>query len=283
MSIPAHFTDQKRINMKIKIPATATVLCLIWLLISCGKKPKTPEDNTTFSIEVLETSVPVTSAEVCGTMYDNVLQLVSGTPLALSIKFSGSNNLAQYKIDIHNNFDCHAHERPMSEWHFLKIGEITGKTATITETIPLPADAFSGNYHCIIRLIDELGNEGPFKEFNLVVRNSEDSEAPVISYELPASDSIAINKGTQLIFKGTVTDNLSLENGRLEITYTDANGNDYNAINELFPAITTTSHHFERAYTIPAYAASGLAIFRLKAYDKFNNQNQKLIKVYILE
>lgn len=283
MSIPAHFTAQKRMNMKIKITASAAILCLVLLLASCGKQQKTPKDTTAFSIEVLATSVPVTSAEVCGTMYDNVLQLVSGTPLALTIKFSGSNNLAQYKIDIHNNFDCHAHERPMSEWHFLKIGDITGKTTTITETIPLPIDAFSGNYHCIIRLIDELGNEAPFKEFNLVVSNSEDSEAPVISYELPASDSIAINKGAQLIFKGTVTDNLSLKNGRLEITYTDTAGNDYNAINELFPENVTTSHHFERAYTMPAYPASGLALFRLKAYDKFNNQSEKLIKVYILE
>lgn len=269
--------------MKIKITATAAIFCLILLLGSCGKKQKTPTNTTAFSIEVLETSVPLTRAEVCGTMYDNVLQLASGTPLALTIKFSGSNNLAQYKIDIHSNFDCHAHERPMSEWRFLKIGDITGKTATITETIPLPLDAFSGNYHCIIRLIDELGNEAPFKEFNLVVSNSEDSEAPVISYELPASDSITINKGAQIIFKGTVTDNLSLDNGRLEITYTDVNGNDYNAINELFPENVTTSHHFERAYTIPTYTASGLALFRLKAYDKFNNQSEKLIKVYISE
>lgn len=269
--------------MKTKITIIATLLLGILFFSSCDKKKRAPSDSTDLRIEVLATSIPVSSAEVCGTLYDNVLQLRSGIPLNLKLQFTGANNLAQYKIDIHSNFDCHAHERPLSEWRLLRIGDLSGTTALITETIPLPADAFSGNYHCIIRLIDEQGNEAPFKEFNLVVRNMEDSEAPVISYILPASDSVALQKGAELQFKGTVTDNLSLRNGKLELTYTDANGNDYTALNELFTGNDSTTHHFERSYTIPAYAAPGLAIFKLNAYDQFNNQSEKLIKVYILE
>lgn len=269
--------------MKINIRTITALLALALFAGSCGKKPKTPTGTTALKIEILETSVAVSSAEVCGTMYDNVLQLTSGIPLSLKLQFTGARNLAQYKIDIHSNFDCHAHERPLSEWRLLKIGELTGTTAVLTETIPLPEDAFSGNYHCIIRLIDEQGNEAPFKEFNLVVSNTGDSEAPVISYLLPASDSVAIHKGEELLFKGTVTDNLSLRNGKLEITYTDAGGNDYTALNELFTGSDSTTHHFERSYTIPAYAAAGLALFRLKAYDQFNNQSEQLIKVYLQE
>mgnify|MGYP001066326184 FL=1 len=267
--------------MKTKIRSILALFSLLLLLASCGKKQAAPVNTDAFKIEVLETSVPVTTAEVCGTTCDNVLQLTSGTPLSLSIAFSGQENLAQYKIDIHSNFDCHAHERPLSEWRFLKVADISGKQITITEAIPLPADAFSGNYHCIIRLIDEKGNEAPFKEFNLIVSNARDREAPVITYELPASDSVSIQKGQDLIFKGTVTDNLSLSNGRLEITCVTADGTDYSIINEAFSGNESTTHTFQRTYTIPSYFASGLAIFRLKAYDKWNNQSEQLIKVYI--
>ena len=269
--------------MKIKISIIASFLLGILFISSCDKKTGPPSDTTGLLIEVLETSVPVSSAEVCGTLYDNVLQLTSGAPLSLKLQFTGANNLAQYKIDIHSNFDCHAHERPFTELRLLKIGELNGTSALITETIPLPEDVLSGNYHCIIRLIDEQGNEAPFKEFNLVLSNNQDSEAPVISYILPASDSVALQKGAELRFKGTVTDNLSLKEGKLEITYTDANGNDYTALNELFTGNDSTTHHFERSYTIPAYAAPGLAIFKLKAFDHFNNQSEQLIKVYIQE
>lgn len=269
----------ERFSLKI-----ITTLCFIWLLSSCDKNTPGPAGASALKITVLETSVPVTMAEVCGMTYDNVLQLTTGTSFILKIRFEGPRDLSQYKIDIHSNFDCHAHQKPvLGEWNYLKIGDLSGTDLTVTEEIPLPEEAYSGNYHCIIRLIDQQGNEASFVELNLVVSNAGDDEAPVISYTLPSSDSIVLYKGDEITFKGTVTDNLSLNGGRLEITYIDAGDNDYTAIYESFPGEEIVEHHFERSYEIPVYIALGTAVFKLKAYDKHNNSSERLIKVHVLE
>lgn len=249
---------------------------------ACDKKTTDPKTTQALSIKLLESSVPLSSAEVCGSMYSNVLQLVSGTTLTMKLEFKGSENLSQYKIDIHNNFDCHGHQRPAGIWEYLQVKDIDGKSVTVTEHIPLPDEAFSGNYHCIIRLIDELGNEAEFLDFNLIVSNAEDSEAPVINYILPATDSIALYKGDLLTFKGTVTDNNSLKGGKLEIKFVDADNKDYSAINENFPQSDITTHAFDRDYVIPNYIATGTAVFTLKAFDKFNNSSERKVKVHVL-
>lgn len=271
-------------NNKKLIGGIAAMLCVAFFFSACNKNGRDGLGGEALEIAVQETSVPVSTAIVCGTMYNNVLPLITGNPLILKIRFKGENNLAQYKIDIHNNFDCHAHQkRTVAEWRYLTVKDISGKDVVITEAIPLPADAAAGDYHCIIRLIDEKGNEAPFVEFNLVVSSSEDGSAPVILCTLPATDSIAVHKGDILTFKGTVTDNLSLDNGKLEITYTDAGKNNYTAINEIFSGEGITGHHFERTYEIPPYITLGTAIFKLKAFDKYNNSSERLFKVYVSE
>ncbi len=271
----------KKYFMK-KVLSLVAIAFSMFLLSSCDKDKTNPENENVLGITILETSVPKESAEVCGTMQDNVLKLTTGVPLVLKMQLKGNRNLSQYKIDIHANFDCHGHERPLSEWHYLKVENISGKDVTVTETIPLPLEAFTGNYHCIIRLIDEEGNEAPFTEFSLIVNNAEDSEAPVITYQQPASDSIAASRGDVITFQGNVSDNLSLQNGRLEITYVDANGSDYTAIMEQFSSQEHSVHPFNRTYELPSFVATGVANFTLKAYDKFNNFSEQKIKINVL-
>lgn len=259
------------------------LLSVVVFFVACTKdKPdKGAGNHSAPVITVLETSVPVSSAEVCGEMFDNVLQLTSGIPLTLKIQFKSPNALSQYKIDIHSNFDCHGHDKPLSEWTYMHVGDLSGKEQTVVEEIPLPPDAAAGNYHCVINLIDELGGEADFVEFNLVVNSIQDSIAPIIQYTLPESDSIAVLKGDVITFKGTVTDNLSLKDGKLEISYVDADNHHYNAINEIFPGEDLTLMQFDRSYVIPAYIATGTAVFSLKAYDKYNNTSERKILVHV--
>src|SRR5690606_26766132 len=127
------------------------LLSVVVLFGACTKKSQDKAggkgDNVP-SITVLETSVPLSSAEVCGEIFDNVLQLTSGIQLTLKLQFKSGNDLGQYKIDIHNNFDCDGHDKPLSAWTYLHVGDLSGKEQTVVEEIPLPVDAASGNYHC---------------------------------------------------------------------------------------------------------------------------------------
>src|SRR5690606_450415 len=115
-----------------------SIFSALMLFSACTKtnRDKPGSGQNDLSITVLETSDPITSAEVCGEIYDNVLQWTTGIPLTLKIQFKGNDELAQYKIEIHNNFDCHGHDRPLSEWAYLNIGELSGKNSTVVEEIP---------------------------------------------------------------------------------------------------------------------------------------------------
>ncbi len=257
------------------------------LSLGCGKdKTKNPSPSTESpEIIILETSVPMISDSVCGEWYHNVLKLYTGNVFKLKMQLKGGSGLSQYKIDIHANFDCHVHQKSTSanRWSYLTVQNLSGKDTIVTEDINLPYDSDAGNYHCVIRLLDDLGNEADFVEFNIKVINSEDPEAPMISLSLPATDSLTAHIGQNLVFKGTVTDNHSLAGGRMEVRFTDASGKEYTALREYFPSSDETVHNFERTYEIPPYPSKGTAVFVLKAYDKYNNTGEKRIKVSIQE
>ncbi len=268
-------------NNRIIIVASGLLL-MFTFLVACNKKtpPATP---STLAITVLNTSTPIDTATICGTPYNNVLKIKTGTDLIFKFHFTGTNPLAQYKIDIHSNFDCHAHQRPLQAWQYLEVKELNSTDTIFTESISIPASVFAGNYHCIIRLIDEYGNEADFVEYNLVIHNTEDEIPPTINLLQPASDSISIQNGALLTFQGSVNDNYSLSNGKLIITYAKQNGATYTAINEIFSDTAHLSHLFNRTYTIPSYIDTGLYIFTLDAFDQWNNNSTMSIKVLVIE
>lgn len=251
----------------------------------CGKKKTGPDTgNEKPLITVVYKNIPTVSELLCGSVFDNVLKINTGERLELTLRFSGSQVLSQYKIDIHNNFDCHLHgARPTgAPWQLLQLIDLHSKDTTVTELLTVPADAAVGNYHLMIQLLDEAGNEADFIEFNLVLTNPEDVFPPVIALTNPAADSVTVAVGDELTFAGTVTDNRSLKNGRLEIDFTDASGEDYSALKTYFQDTAITGFDFNMPYTIPAFPAKGWATFRLKAFDEVNNVAEKVVYVNIL-
>ncbi|HLU17562.1 MAG TPA: DUF4625 domain-containing protein [Edaphocola sp.] len=258
----------------------AAVLLASIFIVSCEKKNK--DQNKRPVITILETSVPQISADVCGTIQDNVLPMLSGEELRIKMRFEGAHELSEYKIDIHPNYDCHGHERPLSEWEYLHIAPVSGKLAEVTEHIAIPEDAFSGNYHCVIRLIDELGNEAEFVSFTIQISNALDSEAPQFQRELPAADSISLQRDTHFVLKGLVLDNYSLQGGKLSLECEDANGNDIDFDEISFGNADIQSVSVEQAYVLPASIANGLAVFTIRIYDAQYNRYEEQIKVNIL-
>lgn len=137
----------------------------------------------------------------------------TGSELHFEATFTDNADLAQYKIEIHNDFDGHDHSSKTAEaepWEKVIIQDISGKSHSATEHIDVPTDAAAGPYHMIISCIDASGNEAELVQREFIIVNISDTENPVLSITSPSDDQqIAI--GSDIVITGTVTDNMEVE------------------------------------------------------------------------
>lgn len=255
-------------------------LLMVSAILSCREKKKEDVSKSDHPvIAIVEQSSPVVSEYLCDALFDNVLKVATGDTLRFVFHFQANNQLSQYKIDAHSNFDCHAHGKSM-DWSVLKIADLSGTQATVEEQLIIPENASAGNYHLMIRLLDIYGYEAEVKEFNVIVYNPEDGEGPQISLSEPAEATV-FQHWSIVPFQGTITDNLSLENGRFELKYTDSGNQTYHLYEIFYSPGTTTTYAIDTSYTIGPFIAPGEGYFTIKAYDKANNFSLKMIPVTI--
>lgn len=116
----------------------------------------------------------------------------SGDTLHLEMHFTDNERLAQYKIDIHNNFDGHDHPKiyRARPWSRIIIGSLSGREQHIHLDIAVFDSAAAGLYHLMLRAVDALGNESEFVLKELYVQNAHDTIAPVATaIQWPAEGS----------------------------------------------------------------------------------------------
>ena len=138
---------------------------------------------------------PVPRADdICGTEDPTVFHLTGGNQLTFDVTFEDDAALSQYKVDIHNNFDCHGHgggsapsvvipnvANQTTDWTVLEIQNISGTTSSIKRNLDVPSNVTAGNYHFQIQVVDESGNDNPGANFfALKINNPLDSIAPKI-------------------------------------------------------------------------------------------------------
>jgi len=251
----------------------------ITTLFACKEEENVSGQNKVPTIHIINQSVPTESEYLCDALFDNVLKLTTGDTLKFLFEFQSENPLSQYKIDIHNNFDCHSHGKSL-DWSVLKVVDLTGNHALIEEKLLVPEDASAGNYHFMIRLLDVYGNEAEVKEFNIIIENSDDQVPPQININSPIENAI-YNHSDNVFFNGLISDNSSLEDGKFELKYTDANNQNYSLYEVFYTTGTTTSYTIDTSYTIGAFMALGEGFFTIKAYDKANNFSTKTIPITI--
>lgn len=252
---------------------------------ACKKDKQTNQDENV-SIEILETNSPIVTEEICDHEENNVLKVISGNDLIIKMKLLSGAGLSQYKIEIHNNFDCHGHETPPGlAWEYSNIVDLTGNDTTLSEKIIIPEDAKSGNYHCVIRLVDKLGNEAEFVDFNIVVENKLDNEAPIITITDPNTDTFIIQKNTPFIIKGKVTDNLNLKLGSLEGELTWNQEPEFHIESLTTQFIDQDHNESEINHTIilPSSVKTGSATLVIRATDFYNNFGTKEIPVKVID
>jgi len=244
-----------------------SLFSLVLFYASCVKQDI---DQTPPTLSILQTTPVAIQGMVCGSLEDNVLFAQSGDSLLFELELSDDTELAQYKLDIHNNFDCHGH-RSTSDWSYIDIVDISGNTHTATAVLVVPTDVTAGNYHCGWSLLDASGNQSPSQYLTLSLQNADDTLAPSLQLTQPTTSSLTINKGDSLQLVGTLSDNKDLSDGRLELIYFTPSGNRVTATNINIPSNSGNSFGFDIRYEIPQTLVSGSYDFELRAYDSVGN------------
>lgn len=118
----------------------------------------------------------------------------TGDTLHLQMHFTDNEKLAQYKIDIHNNFDGHNHPKiyRARPWSRIIIGSLSGRDQYVHLEIAVFDSAASGPYHLMLRAVDAAGNESEFVLKDIFVQNTYDTIAPAFTeIQFPEEGSTA--------------------------------------------------------------------------------------------
>lgn len=237
-----------------------------------GEQPEADREKPTISLQsVLPTPV---ADSLCGFLSDRVIKVNTDSVLTIDLLFEDNQALSQYKIDIHQNFDCHVHERT-TPWQLLKIVDVEGKSAEVTESFTIPSDASVGNYHFLVLCLDAAGNEADFVEYDIKIENAVDQVPPTVELSQPATDTSTVNRAEAFTLEGVIADNLSLNNGRWELYYYNTAGDEFTALQEFFSSSQGTEYALNTTFTLPPTAANGLYRFELKIFDEVNNEGLK--------
>lgn len=246
-------------------------------------------DVTPPAMQILNASPSFSTHPVCGVLLDDVLLLEGGGAIDFSLRFEDDEALSQYKIDIHNNFDCHGHGaaptpgistpdlvNQTTDWTVLDIVGLSGQESEIDLKLTVPENVTAGYYHLQIQVLDESGNDNPFANFySLSIKNPKDIVAPSLSVTQPAG-AVTAKKGESLNFQGSASDNYSLSeggNGLLFLTYTDLNSGNTFTTDATFPldSSVSTTYDFDFDYTIPSTLVVGDYSFSVRIHDGVRN------------
>lgn len=263
------------------------IIVLVLLISGCGESVV---DTTAPTMNDLTYTPKPKEAEVCGTQEPVVFHLNNNGEFTIDVTFSDNEALSQYKIDIHNNFDCHGHgkgsapsipvvkvENQTEDWTVLDVQNLSGSTAQVKRTLTVPDNVTAGNYHFHIQVIDEAGNDSPFTNFHPIkIKNLRDTIAPEITLQQPAASSFSIKKGEEIRFAGKVRDNRSLSdggNGILYLSYTDlTSGNSFSTGKAFsFNETEGSEYDFVFTYEVPKTLVSRKYRFSLGANDGVRN------------
>lgn len=167
----------------------------ILAIASCKKKENDDE------VPVIAINLPIDGSSVN-----------TGSSLQFDAVFTDNEDLGQYKIEIHSDFDGHTHEKTNEAipWETVIIEDITGTSQNVSKSISVPDTAAAGAYHLVVSCIDKSGNEAESVALEFMVVNLTDTVAPVLSISSP-TDMQQLNVGDTLVITGSVTDNMEVE------------------------------------------------------------------------
>ncbi len=135
-------------------------MAALWLLLSCGQ-----EDDHDMEKPEIDMSASSSSPQACEIVY-------RGESFPFKAVFTDNRELGNYNIEIHHNFDHHSHSTDDVECEQDEEKEPTDKAFVYNNSFPIPdgvdfyeaeqsiyvpEDVDTGDYHFMIRLTDKSG------------------------------------------------------------------------------------------------------------------------------
>jgi len=206
-----------------------------------------------------------------------IYEFAPGESFTVSALFTDNNELAQFKIDIHQDFDGHSHKMMTDPYSEIRIKDISSKSYALNETFSIPDAASSGTYHGTLRVLDADGNTSDARIFYFnVTRDNQ----PVIVSNLPSSISAGSNLNLDLDI--SAQGNALLSRYQLKIISTQT-GNDLStsaSAQNIAGTPTTWNPFTDGQISIPIPAGlTGQLKFRLRIED--NNKNNTIFEAEI--
>lgn len=166
------------------------------MMISCDK-----DDDT-------DTTAPViNSATIDGK--EEGIEANVGNAMTFEVKVSDNEALGQLKLDVHDAFDGHSHDKSSGiNWANVAIIDLSGTEQTVSHDMEIPTNATAGPYHAEILVIDAEGNEGEFVERVIMIRNGSEPGIEITSPDF--TNEVHVTKGSTLSLEGVVTDETDL-------------------------------------------------------------------------
>lgn len=166
--------------------------------------------------ELIDTNAPEINLEKPG----NYGYLIAGDFVDFKATFTDDRELGTYNIEIHENFDSHAHGRiagvsddpNLIKWsfnqNFLIPGGNTEFPVETNDVIFVPENTLAGPYHFIVRAIDQAGNstgyqDGTTAEHEVYISND---EQPVVNITNLADGELELEVGVVFTVTGEISD-----------------------------------------------------------------------------
>lgn len=257
--------------MKAQIFSFSAAALVAVSLSSCSKD----EDQDTVPPQIK-------SAQINGSEED--VAAPAGSYLVVEADLSDNEALGQLKIDIHDVFDGHGHEKKsFVRWADVKNIDLTGTEASVADSLLVPSGVAAGPYHAVLRLIDEAGNEADFVEREFMITNASQPEIELTSPDF--TNEVHLNPGTVLSLAGTVSDDVDLQEIFILLEEDHEEGADHKSTLEEplyeqdfdLPGTADLSWDFQADgqvdIPVPATAEPGHYVLQIVARDSEGNMN----------
>lgn len=184
---------------------TGNLFLILFVLVGCDESNETI-DTTAPTIEVADPAFGESFA--------------AGASVHFEAAFIDDIELGAYNIDIHNNFDGHAHGRVASsnedpgllKWSLSQSFDfdpgLKNSDVHLHDELEIPQNTMAGPYHFIVSAVDRSGNSTSYqdnstKEIEIYLTNE---SMPLVDITNLSNDELEIEVGKVFMVTGSVTD-----------------------------------------------------------------------------